>query len=227
MSLDSLFEDLIPPPSRGRRASECSIQKTRDLNESDIELLWKGGAVPTSVNQLLKLRTSHHMLARLLAEGKREGECSLITGYTPSRISVLKQDPSFIELMAYYKDQVAEVYVDVHSRLAVLGLSSMEELADRLEENPDQFKNRELMDLVQLTMDRSGNGPTSKVQHSFGVSSETLSKIKDLVDGRQNGTVRTLTPPDNSGAEERLADTGQPILDNAPLEGVPREGNDV
>jgi len=79
----------------------------------------------------------------------------MITGYSPSRISILQADPAFAELVAYYATQAEQVYLDVHQRLAALGIASMDELQERLESDPESFKNRELMSLVELTMDRT------------------------------------------------------------------------
>jgi hypothetical protein len=95
------------------------------------------------------------MLARLLAEGRKSEECSLITGYSTTRIWILKQDPAFKDLVAYYAAQTEAKFLDVHERLAALGMSTLDELQERLESDPDGFKNRELMELAEFALDRS------------------------------------------------------------------------
>lgn len=159
LDLESLG-DLVMPPARGRRAAPLSIVYTRDLTEADVKAMWTAPKLPVASQQLVKLRNTHHMLARLLAEGRPNEECSLITGYTPSRISVLKQDPAFQELVIYYEGQTKAQYLDVHARLAALGMSTVDELQHRLEEDPSAFKNRELMELAQMLLDRTVAPPT-------------------------------------------------------------------
>ena len=165
-----LDELMKVPPSRGRKPAPLEMSILRPLNESDVEdmVIGKGVGLPTT--PIAKLRHSHHMLARLLAEGRPNSEAALVTGYSPSRISILKNDPAFKELIEYYKGQVEQQYVNVHERLAALGLSTIDELAERLEANPDDFTARELMELAALTLDRAGHGPTAKTQVSGAVT---------------------------------------------------------
>jgi hypothetical protein len=141
---------------------------SRDLVESDIKAMWTAPKLPVASQQLVKLRNTHHMLARLLAEGRPNEECALITGYTPSRVSVLKQDPAFQELVIYYEGQTKQQYLDVHARLAAFGLSTVDELQRRLEDDPESFKNRELMELAQLLLDRTVAPPIAGRNGSNG-----------------------------------------------------------
>jgi hypothetical protein len=110
---------------------------------------------------LVKVRNTHHLAARSLAEGKKDVEVSLITGYTPARIGQLKDDPSFQELLAYYKSQVESKWLSVQERLASIGLAVSEEMMSRFEEDPSRFSNEELRRWFETTMDRSGNGPSA------------------------------------------------------------------
>lgn len=156
--------DLKPPPARGRKAKTHSVIQKRDLTEADIGALWDvpEGGLKSETNQVLKIRNTHHALARLLAEGRKQVEVSSITGYSPSYISSIQNDPAFKNLIAYYKSQVEETFVSVHERLAALSMLSAEELQARLTENPDEFSVRELNELLSLTADRTGFGPQSR-----------------------------------------------------------------
>jgi hypothetical protein len=99
-------------------------------------------------------------------------ECSNLTGLSGPRISDLKNDPAFQELVSYYAEELNEVYIDVHQRMAALGTSVLEELAERFESDPEKFTKRELMDLFTTMADRSiataKGGPTP--QQSVAVS---------------------------------------------------------
>jgi len=157
------FVQVIVPPGRGRRPAPLLYNVTRHLAETDIAALWearKDGSTP----KLKTLRYNHHLLAKAVASGKSLIECSNLTGLTAPRISDLKNDPAFQELVSYYAEELNEVYIDVHQRMAALGTSVLEELTERFEADPEKFTKRELMDLFTTMADRSiataKGGPT-------------------------------------------------------------------
>lgn len=169
-SYESLIDMTMPGggiPRRGAGRATVEVLATRELTHADLGAL-TSGAIGATTPSLTKLRSPHHNMARLLASGVKAVEVSAITGYSQSRISILQGDPAFQELVAYYRTQAAQVYVDVHVRLAELGTVGIEVLQERLDEQPESFGNRELMSLVELTMDRTvapakggKNGPGS------------------------------------------------------------------
>lgn len=125
----------------------------RELTAEDLLVL--EAPQGTTTPAIKRLRTQHHHLARLLAEGRKEIECSAITGYSQSRISILKNDPAFKDLIEHYRVEAAAAYVNVHERLAALGITCLEELQARIDENPEGFSNKELRELAAMLMDRS------------------------------------------------------------------------
>lgn len=151
----------IAPPGKGRRPAPIVYGPPRALSEADIASMWdrqSDGA--KGIPRIKTLRYNHHMLAKAVASGKSLIECSQLTGLTGSRISDLKNDPAFQELVSFYSDELHEVYVDVHQRMAALGTSVLEELTERFEAEPEKFTKRELMDLFTTVADRSI--PTAK-----------------------------------------------------------------
>lgn len=205
MSLDALIDEVMAPRGRGRKTSEVSAVTRRSLTKADVDALWAlpEGGLSSVTPPLQRIRFQHHSLARLLAEGRPQEECALITGFSPSRISILKQDPAFKELLASYLASTQAVYVNVHERLAALGLNTIEELMERLDTEPDSFSHNELMELSKLTLDRSGYGPASKVSHdhTLSLAPEVLDRIKAESNRRQQGTVRSIQPPSGVGAQ--------------------------
>ena len=148
----------------------------RSLRESDLEI-----SGPTQVAApLIRIRSRHHLLAQILAEGRSNTEAGLLTGYSPSRISILKADPAFVELIEHYRAQVQAQYVNLHERLAALGLNAIEELQERLEEDAEGFTKRELMDVAALALDRAGYGPKSTINHSGTVGIVNADLLKDI-----------------------------------------------
>jgi hypothetical protein len=229
-ALDALLGDAGLPPARGRRAAtNVSASYERDLTEADVQALrdLPEGGLGAITSPLRKLRFQHHTLARLLAEGKSQVEAALVTGYSESYISIIKNDPAFKSLVTYYQEQVQEVFVSVHERLAALGMNTIEELQERLAETPDSFTNRELMELSELTLDRTGYGPTSKHQvNDTGLPQELVERLKHELATRSKGQVRSL-PQGNPRLEG-----GGPVIEGtlAPAqapEGSEGEGSDV
>jgi len=151
----------IAPPGKGRRPAPIIYGPPRALSETDIAALWDPQVEGAKgIPRLKTLRYNHHLLAKAVASGKSLLECSALTGLTGSRISDLKNDPAFQELVSFYAEELHEVYVDVHQRMASLGTSVLEELQERFEADPDKFTKRELMDLFTTMADRSI--PTAK-----------------------------------------------------------------
>lgn len=142
--------------------SACSDQSgpelpagVRRLTEEDLAALGTKGAVGAQVPVVQQLKLRHHQVARLLAEGNRPGKVAVMTGYSPSKISTLQQDPAFQELVHYYKEAVDQTYLEAHSRLAILGLSAVEELQERLDDQPKSFPTKDLLAVAELALDRS------------------------------------------------------------------------
>lgn len=127
------------------------LEVVRPLQADDLENL-AGFAKDNfdSTPSLLKVRHSHHELARLIALGKPDQEVSLITGYAPAWISTLKRDPTFAELLKFYSANRDLKFQDTLERMKVLGLHTLEELADRLMTDPAGWTKRELMELHKL-----------------------------------------------------------------------------
>lgn len=144
----------------GRAPVAVEARVCGELGESDLALLAsERGSRPRPI---AKLRDRHHALARCLAQGMRDSEAALITGYDPSRISILKGDPTFRKLVEDYKDIKAEAFADFHERASTLAVSAVNELQDRLEEVPESFQNEDLLEIMKATADRTGHAPVSK-----------------------------------------------------------------
>lgn len=152
---------LISPPGKGRRPAPILYGQPRALTEADIASMWDAtNSGQRGAPRIKTLRYNHHLLAKAVASGKTLLECSQLCGLTVYRISDLKNDPAFQELVSFYAEELNEVYVDVHQRMAALGTSVLEELQERFEEAPDKFTKRELMELFTTMADRSI--PTAK-----------------------------------------------------------------
>lgn len=179
---------------RGAKAggSAFSCSYTRDLTREDI--LATAQPQGTTAPSVLALRHTHHNLARLLAQGTPGVEAAAITGYSQSRISILKADPAFQELLAHYAGLATEVFVNVHERLAGLGTDALEELSRRLDEDPESFTHKELLAVMEASMDRSGHGKTATVNVNAVSASSLLEAVKAEAQRRSLGNVTTRSP---------------------------------
>jgi hypothetical protein len=118
------------------------------------------------------------MIAQLLAIGMKPKDVALKTGYSVSRISILQLDPAFKELLANYTAEQDNLTVDIKERLRHLSMDSIDVIQARFDDDPTQFSNKELFDLAELTLDRTGHGKTATVQHSYGIDPETAELLR-------------------------------------------------
>lgn len=141
----------------GRKATAIGAEVLRELTTSDLGLLSIERSIqPTHVQ---RITDRHHALARCLATGMSATEAGLCTGYTASRISILRGDPSFEELIAFYQGEKSRPVLDLQERMTSLALDATSELQDRLELEPASVSTDQLLDTIKLTADRTGHGP--------------------------------------------------------------------
>lgn len=143
---------VLGPPRGGKKGKKAVLWEVlRPLQvPEDLPLL--SHSLPQPKQTLLQIRHSHHQLAQMLSQGTKQEECSRITGYSPTYISILKTDPTFQELIAHYAGTRELLFVDVIERMRSLGLSTLDELQRRMEEDPDNFSNRELFEQAELML---------------------------------------------------------------------------
>lgn len=152
--------DLDLPSLIGRRPVARSAVEVRQLTDADLAMLsTERGIAP---KELKRLGDAHHALARALASGMKPAEASILTGYTVSRISVLRTSPQFQDLVEFYSAHQTDVYADVQARMQNLSLDALETLRTRLEEEPEEFGSAMLLEIVKTLADRTGFGPSSK-----------------------------------------------------------------
>ena len=187
------------------------MQSLGPLTLKDLKL----EASPQPEGLVQRMRESHHACARLVADGLSNQEISAITSYTPGRISQFRSDPTFMDLVAHYVGNKNVIYLDVHARIAQLGVDAVQELQLQLDEG--QVSISQAIEITKLALDRAGHGPTKRSENlnlSASVSSEELSRLKALAS--QKGSVKYLDQQ-NEKAQEDLRQTSNRGLDCVPL----------
>ena len=145
-------------------------------------------APPTPSASIQKLRTTHHELARLLALGLKDVEISRLTGYSQSRICILKTMPLFQELMVHYSSMRDNIVTDVSGRLRGLSLTALEILQEKIEDQGDGLTVKDLIAVSELGLDRTGFGKTS-TQVNVSTTAESLEAIKSRINSEHRGRV--------------------------------------
>lgn len=186
-AIDSLILGLPP----AKVAVPFFVEVGRELQIDDIALLeatTRGVETPS----IKSIRAKHHMLARELVSGKPQVEVSRITGFSQSRISILKNDPAFRDLMTHYQKHEEEFKDNIRSKLQMLAEESIDILAERLEETPEVFTNGQLLEITKATADRVGHGPTSQIKGEVKhvLSSEQIEAIKSHANGKDRVTTQ-------------------------------------
>ncbi len=121
-------------------------------------------------NARKKITDRHHLAARLLAGGSAPSEVAAVTGYSNVTVSILQVDPAFAELVEFYRSKIAEKFDVFGQRLSAIGLATQAEILDRLETEPASFTPKELTQLMTVSADRTGFGPSAKQTVNINVS---------------------------------------------------------
>lgn len=172
-------------PSRHVQEERLTFAVVRDLTEADLPLIEKSPAL--AVGELKNLRERHHMLARLLAQGTTLGQASAMTGYTPPRINQLLGDPTFKELVLFYRGEVEIEYLDTHTTLALVTNTAAQQLLDKLEDEPEKISDSLRLEILKAAADRSGHGPQSQTT--------SLNVNVDMAERMERARARRALPP--------------------------------
>lgn len=188
-------------PFRGRRALPAYVEISRELTAADLETLQveRGIKPPT----LVTLRESHHSIARAVAQGLSGADISAMTGYSQSRISILKSDPAFAELVEHYRSRLdelqAEAVTDNVLKVSAITRDLLEDahelvLDGKIKSDPDRMES-----WLKTFMDRSGLGPSSK-STSVNINLDIAQK---MARGRTRGDrfTKTIEGTVNDGPE--------------------------
>jgi len=144
----------------------------------------------------------HHQIAWLVAQGERNYAISAATGYTESRISILKADPSFQELVAGYAKEVAEIrrdsYAEAAAKMHAIHMDTLDEIHARTLDAPELIQHRDLLDQARQMADRTGFGPMTK---SASVNMN-LDIAGQLAEGRARGDRLIAAVPAAKAARE-------------------------
>jgi hypothetical protein len=153
-----------------------------ELDSGDMMLLGSGANVQSSP-PLKKIRPRHHALAKALARGMRPGIAAATHGFSVSRVSILASDPTFKDLIEFYRREESDAHLEQQGRLSGIAVAALDELAERLEDEPEKLTVAQLTKLASLGADRTGNGPkaSSDVNVTFNIA-EKMRKAQERLE---------------------------------------------
>ena len=152
----------IPPADRPRPANPSPVPGTLITQPKR-----SAGRPPGKL--AIETRFRHHQAAKMMAEGMGPTEIAAAIGVSNARIHQLKADPAMKELVAFYAGKLGETWDAMHKRLATLGGMAVDELMDKLEADPDSFTKKDLLDIANMALERSGMAPAPKGSASVQV----------------------------------------------------------
>jgi hypothetical protein len=132
-------------------APSRAIRVVREITRDDLKFI---ASAPSSESKgaVQTLRAAHHQVARMLSQGRPLAEVSLTTGYSSNYIRRLQDDPTFQELLAHYGAEQDLVLADVWGQMRDLGLDTLAQLRERLENEPKTFSNTQLLEQIKLLL---------------------------------------------------------------------------
>lgn len=197
--------DLIP--ARGRVPKPVVFEVVRELEPQDLLRLADGPMV--RVPPIQRVTARHHRQAQLIAEGRAHVEIAAIVGTTPQRLTQLMKDPTFLELVAHYHDQVMVTQMEdgqrLRAKLVDVAEVALDEIAERLSDE-GKIKSihiSELRKVVELGADRTvappksaSGAPVTPAQITFNFGSTPAMTAKT------DGTDAKLIEGDKDGGEK-------------------------
>ena len=113
-----------------------------------------------TVPALKTLRESHHAVARLLARGLPDIQVAAQTGYSLGRLSQLRKDQSFRELMAFYARTADEVARQVEEKFLLVAEDARQILHEKILDSEVTLE--EALDVFKVMADRAGYAPVQR-----------------------------------------------------------------
>lgn len=144
-----------------RSKAQILLSEGRILEDEELEVLNSERGI--SAPQIKSIRQTHRRLAQILAIGTSDSVAAGLVGLSPSRVSILKNDPAFKALMQTFQEHKDQQVIDLLGKLSEVSMNALDELRDRLLDEPEKISNTQLLDIITNGLDRLGHSPTQKI----------------------------------------------------------------
>lgn len=178
--------------------SEGEVIKLADLDALD--------EVQRQPSSLKRIRDHHHLVARLIAEGRRTTDVAFETGLSISRVSILKNDPAFQQLVEVYRcnriQTIEAVEYETRRKIELLKQNSVDKINEMYEEEWEMISHSEARADLELSTDLLGQ----KVSKSITLTGNLNESLADRLEARKRradqlsgaGETPALPAPTNS-----------------------------
>lgn len=177
----------------GKIAKLKPIVSIRDLTRVDLEVLREKRAGPPLVS---RFRDPHHRLARLCALGLRDRQIAEQSGYSIMRLTTLRMDPAFQELVASYRATVDEEFreeVDAYYSMATSNMLKAErQIAEKLDEADENGETLPVNQLIAISRDAADRFGYGKKQTNLNVNVDFAAQLEKAI--ARSGKQIDVTP---------------------------------
>lgn len=151
------------------------IGEVKDLSEDDLSRY--ENAPGKTVRDFKVARDKHHRIAQLFALGVKSGEIAARLEMTPSTISILRRSPSMEALVCQYREEAFSSDLGVSGMIEEVAIDGLRELHIRI--MTGDLGDKELVNLTTGLFDRTGRGPTKKIERrDLRISGAELIELK-------------------------------------------------
>lgn len=183
------------------------VGDTRALTAREVEGFTPA---PKAGHIVQTMRDSHHRVARLVAQGLRNGEVAEATGYSLESVKNLKKSPAFQELAEKYRLEVDAEWRDAqgeyYSMVNANRVLAARLLNDKLASGgPDDFTVAQLVAVHSDAADRTG---FPKRSVAVNINADFAALLDRAVD--RSARVIESSPVAAAGAEGERALVGSP-----------------
>lgn len=166
-----------------------TVEMLRPLTSDDMAQVFEERALRPQ--RLQRITSRHHALARYIAGGYTRENAAILAGYSVATVnSVLMNDPTFLELVEFYKSDEVATLRSLQEKMLGIGLEAAELLQQRMEEQPDKITVGQLLEIHRTMADRTGHGPKTVSETNVNISiGERLNAAKNrlkLIEGKVN-----------------------------------------
>lgn len=182
----------MPIHKRGRKTKPVDIFSTRPIVGEDLARLNEERG--TKPKKLQSINAKHRLLAQYIAQGMTQTQAAFAAGFTPSTVSILMQDEMFQGLVAEVTANLQADSDRIQAKLMVNTEMAVDELGNRLSEDPESFTEAQLLEVTKAFADRSGFGPSQKSEVNIKVgAADRLEAARQRVAAAK---AKLINPPD-------------------------------
>lgn len=171
------------PRQRQRSGRVPELGPIEPLTRADLAVLTEPR--DQSSVQPKTLRDSHHRIARMFASGMRPKEIGEITGYTITRLGILRRSPAMVELIAEYRKEVHEAWVVAQQGYAEIATSNMiaaeRHIADYIDDLDSQGELMPVRTALAISRDAADRFGFHKKSTNFNVNADFASMLEAAI----------------------------------------------